>query len=335
VDAGDENTSHYRALIPAKYLERAGHVINLQVGGTITNLALGPEFVREKIEYGLTTETVLLERVSGPDRITKLRLDGAKRIVLTFDDNYGLVPKNSPSYRYWHGEGNYPKFLKALGMVDLVIVPSKTLCNDFRKYCKEIKYVPNYLDREEWGLLPRVRGPQKVIGWGGTMEHSLSWKGSPVSRALVKIYKEYGDRVKFLFVGKVADAYLGDMCFESVEFVPIERWPKLVNTFDIGLAPLAGEYDRRRSCLKAVEYATLGIPYVCSFLDPYTQAHNISGGVMVGDRRSGEYWYAALSRMIEEPSYYDCLSRDGKAWGETFFMDKHIPEYEEILWGNK
>jgi glycosyltransferase involved in cell wall biosynthesis len=49
-----------------------------------------------------------------------------------------------------------------------------------------------------------------------------------------------------------------------VPFVPFEDYPGLINNFDIGLAPLCGSYDSRRSWLKPLEYMTMKIPWIGS-----------------------------------------------------------------------
>jgi hypothetical protein len=47
-------------------------------------------------------------------------------------------------------------------------------------------------------------------------------------------------------------------------WVPAAQWPYQLANFDIGLAPLCGSYDQRRSWIKVLEYLIMKIPWVAS-----------------------------------------------------------------------
>ena len=82
------NTSIYRIKIPAKYLQKAGHTISVK---HISELDLAE-----------VPEVVLVERILTEEIVELLRLAGVKRLLVTFDDHYGLIPKDSPdSYHYF------------------------------------------------------------------------------------------------------------------------------------------------------------------------------------------------------------------------------------------
>ena len=114
----EANSSLFRVLMPQKYLEKAGHAV--------------PRIHFSQIDWSKIPHTVLLERAATPEMVEKLRMAGAERIVLTFDDNYGLMSENSPTYYYWKELGNFLLFRKSLRMVDVSIVPSHFLVGDFR-----------------------------------------------------------------------------------------------------------------------------------------------------------------------------------------------------------
>jgi len=91
-------------------------------------------------------------------------------------------------------------------------------------------------------------------------------------------------------------------------------WPQIVARFDIGLAPLAGDYDRRRSWIKVMEYALAGIP--CAFTDyePYDDLRPL--GIPI--ENSSENWYHALKFLIENIKE---VKQDAQARRQTALQD--------------
>ena len=92
------------------------------------------------------------------------------------------------------------------------------------------------------------------------------------------------------------------LAYKLREFKPIVvkadrlTYPGEMFKFDIGLAPGAGQYDRRRSWLKIAEYSASAIPWLASDLDPYKE-HEINGSMLVENKP--REWEEALSEMIE------------------------------------
>ena len=245
-ELGILNTSQYRVLIPAKYLNKAGHKIVTETGGSITNV-YGHK--ADTINYSHVPEVVLLERVVWPGRIEKLRLAGARRIIITFDDNYQLLPPGAAS-EYW--KRNYGDFVKCLGLVDEVIVPSVALAADYSKLCKKISVVENYLDPDLWQAKTKYDNHPLTIGWGGSNQHVATWANKHFSSALREIQRLYGDKIRIVVYGDAAVSALsdGNVEFESRYLVPFDEWPKHCAQFDIGLAPLYG--DRVLRCRSSV-----------------------------------------------------------------------------------
>ena len=325
------NTSIYRIRIPAKYLGLAGHILQVK---HISELDLAE-----------VPEVVLLERIVTPDIIDLFRLAGVKRIIVTFDDHYGLIPKDSPdSYHYWKGKKltgpkGIDEFKQALGMVDQVIVPSQLLVRDFFSSAKgKIAHVPNYYDPEVWRdvkpALSKVEGTL-VVGWGGSRQHGASWRQCTLADGLFQLKKVHGDNIQISVYARAADESLekAKVSFLSYPWVKFEDWPGHLVTFDIGLLPLAGEYDRRRSNLKAIEYGLVGIPWVgnLEYSEPY---QGCKGGLFTSD--SPKAWLAALSKLIDDESLRESLGHIGQEWAKTYDMSlsTNLDSYQKVLWTN-
>jgi len=323
------NTSKYRIQIPAKYLQKAGHTIQVN---HISELDLSE-----------VPEVVLVERVITPEFIELLRLAGVKRILATFDDHYGLIPNDSPmSYQYWKGKKlSGPKgideFKQALGMVDKALVPSQLLIRDFSFSAKgRMAYFPNFYDPEVWlDVKPAIEKPtgSLVVGWGGSRQHGASWRQSRLAEGLSQVKKVYGEKVQVWVYARAADDVLekAKLSFLSYPWVNFEEWPRHVAGFDIGLLPLAGEYDRRRSNLKATEYGLVGIPWTgnIEYNDPY---QDCKGGLFTSDNPRA--WQAALTKLIEDEDLRKSLGCLGHTWAKDYDMSlsTNLDLYQKVLW---
>lgn len=328
-DGREANTSRYRILTPAKYLQQAGHTIRLQKNPGWENEAAGRTIpVDRGIDYTQIPEVVLIERNVQPDWIEKLRLAGAKRIIITFDDHYGAMPSQAAAKGWW--DKYYSAFLKVLGMADLVIVPSQALVDAHRPYCSNIEYVPNYVDDDLWVDVKIDEPKEKVIGWGGSAEHLESWKLLGLGNALKKVLDEHPDWELHLHSGvAIAMGHLlpSGIKFHFGDWMPHTQWPSAMTRFGIGIAPLKGKYDRYRSNLKLVEYGMAKVPWIASSLDPYTR-HDVLGGQVIEEKD----WYRTLSELIASEEARKVFADIGHDWAQSYRMSRNVPVYEKILW---
>lgn len=311
-DTEPMNTSHYRCLIPAKYLRLAGHEIE-----TVRHAQLRPEQI---------SDVMLVERELNPDTLKTLRACGAKRIIVTFDDAYHLVPREMNAWHYWCEQGHLAMFRKVLQQVEGAVAPSRLLADDYGA-----SYLPNYLDPDLWPAqkTPNLENRPLVIGWGGSRGHVQTWRNPDLAKALKRIVSEFPN-VEVRVYGTMADDALfqAEVPFKARPWVDFENWPDEVRQFDIGLAPLTGEYDMRRSNLKLLEYGAAGVPFVATDVGEYRRA---PGGILVVNR--ADEWYRALKHLIRNDGLRASLGSAGRKWvEERWFMPDRVREYERILW---
>lgn len=305
------NSSHYRVLFLAKYLKLAGHEIEVY---HTTEAMTAP-----------ILDTVLVERDISLGILQSLRDRGAKRIVYTFDDAYRYIPNFMPSFPYWRGDTKRIKeFGDIVRKVDLSICPSRLLAREY--HCS---YVPNYHDPDLWKFERPEATDEIVIGWGGSTSHALTWQDSLFSDVLASISKKF--KVKIVIVGGTAETFLSmaGVKFESVPWMDFNIWPRTLATFTIGIAPLVGPYDQRRSNIKAIEYGLAGIPFVGSgeIDSPY---EGCPGGFVVGNNTKD--WVRSLQALIESPERRAEFGNRGKAWASRYLMPNRVMEYQKILW---
>ena len=343
-DERELNSSYYRMLLPAEVLRAAGHDIVL--GSSLCSTPAGTRDIVDHIDYSLVRETVLVERVMTRERARHLRLAGAKRIVLTLDDHYAAIPPGQQSYETWIVRGFHDELLRSLPLIDQLVVASDYLAKIYQKYCRnKVVVIKNYLDWKKWepAYVQRqarlAAGGPLAIGWGGTKLHQPSWNVSVLPTLLRELQLRYGERIKFLFYNKVADLVLNaaGLEFESYGLQTLEGWPSCVANFDLGLIPLRGEYDAARSHLKALEFATLGIPWVADGLPPVE--HAIGGWKVIGRwhnftvKEERQSWEAGLSELIESDLSRECYRDYGLEWARQWRAELCQVPYEEALWG--
>lgn len=330
-DAHGYNSSHFRVSIHADALESAGlaetRIIDSRQWMNRSLVA------KEVCEWA---DIIVIQRVMTEDS-WKHAVEWMKSgtpVVVDFDDAYDLIGEENAAWSFW-GEGvvdvvtqNGYKFKKrldthpvdqlraGLGKLAGAVVPSRQLADDWRQYIDTF-VLPNYLDVARYNranMRAKSRLVQTdevpiIIGWGGSMSHLTSFAKSGVQEALGVLLSEYNGRVLLKIVGdkRVVD----QLPFEKRRvtyspYVTFHHWPLVLNTFDIGIAPLAGEYDARRSDLKVKEYLAMKIPFVATYGAPYKMIAEKLPSCFVnqGDpsqlnEANPEDWYNKLKWKIE------------------------------------
>lgn len=323
-------------MIPHRCLTEAGH--HSFVAPIFEILA--NRYQEETVTELKEADVVVVERTIAREAygLIQLQMREGKQVWITFDDHYGLIPGTS-SHAIWRGgkkalDGRgsiLNEFRQGLRMVTGYMTPSKLLCEDFSMYSSNGKHVPNYLSQESWSNLSSPDPNIITVGYGGTNLHNISLKESEVITALGRLSKKY-QKFQFHLQPNFEDVIA--MCdragvrHEIGGWQHFSQWPRTVSQFTIGIAPLSGTYDERRSNLKVLEYAMAGVPWVATRGAPYLEAR---GGILI-DNSAGA-WFSAIDELIYNKPLYTRLSQEGKEWAlehnqncarryEEIFMEK-------------
>ncbi len=232
-----------------------------------------------------------------------------KPVCVDIDDAYQFLPWSNPAKQFWHlsDNGEHLKFMvKGMKLSDGLISPNRLLLNDW-SHCTRGYYLQNYAEKAWWSDLPdreelkfkRGLSNRIVIGWGGSVSHYDSWWGSGIREAAERVCQRHPE-VMWMICGN------DYRIFEQLPVpsdqkvfqpgVPPETWPQVVKSFDIGVAPLTGLYDQRRSWIKGMEYALAGIPWVATQGEPYKDIADL--GMLVDDHV--DVWEFALEETIKD-----------------------------------
>jgi glycosyltransferase involved in cell wall biosynthesis len=342
--ASEYNCSNWRCVIPARTLSRAGH------NARVMRLEEWSQRTPDAIKASEAADLIMLQRNLFYDTVPQVfywRARG-KTVVVDLDDSYENMTEDtgSPNVRFWKdgvlkqpdGKGGEvevdvnPKPIimlrYGLKISSALTSPSKLILDDW-KLVTPGYWVPNYVDLGVYRKQPAYHEPGRIrIGWGGSMTHLVSWTRSGAADALSQVVNEnpnvditlFGDpRIERFFKVKPKQRM-------AVGWIPQSTFPSKLNLFDIGLIPLFGEYDRRRSWIKTAEYSVMGIPWIGSDMEP-TQA--INTGMRV--ENTFEAWYNAISFYVKHfAALKDAAEQNVASSREFFGAEYHAADLEAI-----
>jgi hypothetical protein len=345
------NCSEWNCIIPAKAINRTkNHTANtIHVNDFVKNTDTSQKICSE-------ADVIVVERNYFGDCLTMMQFwkVRGKTVLAIFDDAYDIMHPQNISYPFWtfgevkikDAEGKdktvkmnprpLDQFKWGLRIVKGIQVPSENLAKDWSKYNKTY-FVHNFLDIEKYlNIEPLLPHPSEelYVGWCGSLSHYSSFTDSGVLGALKKISKTY-PQVTILISGDRRIYELLEVEKKIFQpFVPADKWTPLLKSLDIGLAPLSGEYDKRRSWIKGLEYLALKIPFVATNYITYDELHNY-GGVMTENGYAN--WCESLSEMIENYSHYKNIAEnEGFQFALSQSSDNNIEKvtlklYEQLL----
>lgn len=286
-----------------------------------------------------------------------------KPIAIDLDDAYHILPHSNPAHRFWRERDDlYTGDLSAISQFETVeygdngkvkgaalryledglrltqalIAPNRNLLADWQHVARGY-YLQNYAETAWWSNLPtreqikQERGISQdkiIIGWGGSVSHYDSWHGSGIFEAAERICRRHAN-VIWLVCGNDARIHRDlPVPYDQKAMqpgVPAEDWPKSVKLFDIGVAPLFGIYDQRRSWIKGLEYSLAGVPWVGTAGEVYRDIADT--GTLVPN--GVDAWEVAIERLIinlqEEQRMMEARIPEAQ---QRFLVDNNLDKFE-------
>ena len=185
----------------------------------------------------------------------------------------------------------------SLRLVDAITSPSARLADDWDVPVPAYP-LPDYLDPRRYLDIKPTHGECIRVGLGGGSVSYASLAGSGLLGALASVCRQRPN-VRLMLFG--ADATLTRYLIQSglphtaLPWVPPADWPQHLAGLDVGLAPIAGEAERRKSWQRLLEYMILSIPWVASDQLPYRALG--AYGRLVANTEPG--WTQALLSVID------------------------------------
>lgn len=305
------NSAEWRCAIPVRALQRT-HLHQAQM---LDILSFAKNTPQAQDVCNAADVIVVQRNLFGPVLNAIQRWKARDKVVIAdFDDAYQLMPPMVKNYDFWingkrvleQGEQKpvvetidpspLTQFKWGLRLVHAATMPSAQLAEDWRSYT-ETYYLPNYMELDRY--LEVIPQPHEgvIIGWGGSLSHVQSFVDSGVLTALKTVCKARPN-VKVMICGDERVYQLLQVPANQKIFQPwvsYKEWPQQLAYYDIGIAPLCGAYDQRRSWIKIMEYMCMKIPWIASDGPAY---HSLrSYGWLVQNKSNA--WERILLDMVD------------------------------------
>lgn len=314
---GTEGDSVYRAHQPAEALARMGAEVY-----EIDFLS------RHRDEAALAADLLLVYQSIDIEifRVLHLRRLLGKPSFCEINDYFFDVQPWNPVHGSWSNPRHQNVLIHLMARSDALQVSSPGLADRFARYNPRIGIFPNHIARLP--APPAERSDREMtLGWGGSAGHLKDVER--VAPALAGwIGRNPGTQL----------AVMGDPVFEKVfAGVPtgrlrferggsLQHYLQFLDTLDVGIAPLLPtEYNRCRSDVKFLEYASHGAVPVMQRLDPYMSVvrHGETGLLFDGEAQL----IKCLDALAASPSLRGRLARTAFDYvRRERLLDRHIGE---------
>jgi len=201
---------------------------------------------------------------------------------------------------------------RGLRIADAVTVTTQHLAEVVSRFNANVFVLPNCIDLNLI-TYQRTKAERLTIGWAGGSSHLNDFASM---RSNLRQFLRRHPEVDMHFVGQD---------YRELFKLPNTRWTgwnaNLVDylhtlDFDIGVAPLAyNEFNKSKSDIKVLEYASLGIPVVASAFGPYADSvvHGETGFVV----KHSHEWSTYLRVLVEDHQLREAMSITAKLWASN------------------
>lgn len=210
----------------------------------------------------------------------------------------------------------------ALKRCDRLVVSTDYLAEAYRGFTLDIRVVPNRLEQASWLPLRSLRrtGSKPRIGWAGGSTH----QGDLL--LLKEIIEQTRDEADWIFFGMCPEE-IRPLLTEYHPQVRFSEYPAYLASLslDIAVAPLAETaFNRGKSNLRLLDYGILGIPVICTDIEPYRTSPACRVNNTVAE------WTEAIRARIHDP---EAREREGDAirrWVlDGYLLENHLEEWLE------
>ena len=338
--AREWNCSQWRNLSPADALNRSdrNQAKLIHVSGFVDYLAPAIQELIAPADIIIFQRNLINEEVMNGIQYWQ---GMGKPVAVDLDDAYHILPWSNPAHKFWIEKENsisIDMLEKGLSLCDGLIAPNKLLLNDW-KHVTDGYFLNNFSEKGWWENLKsreeikkekNIASDRIVIGWGGSVSHYDSFHGSGIFDAAKAISNEFPN-VLWMICGNDDRIYHhlpvpNRQKIHQPGVLP-NLWPQIVKIFDIGIAPLFGPYDQRRSWIKGLEYLHAGVPWIGTVGEPYNELRNF--GVLTENGASN--WEIAIHRMIENLNEFQDTANNNIELSKQFYADNQIETFEKVF----
>lgn len=272
------------------------------------------------------------------------------KLIFDTDDDYLHIPVRNPCFPELAAPGVLPGYIEILKMADLVTVSTKELGRTLHPYNKNIVIMQNNVEHVHWqrSYYPEeidpntpgsIKKPNNVMGlvtipsfFGVQHKDKVDYKRVlRVGYTGTPTHQEDFETIHFQwekFLSKVADkiwvVYIGDPYFYQktlkgwkrmfhIPITPYEIYLQNIRNLDVGMAPLMPNiFNMSKSDIKAVEYASWGIPAVLPNYVTYNRTFK-HGETCLFYNNSNEY-VEAMAEILNNHKLRETLGNNARQY---------------------
>lgn len=218
-------------------------------------------------------------------------------------------------------------------MADVVQVTGAGLADHFRFINSRIVVFENHV--AELGMVDRLPSNRVVLGWAGSSGHKQDIESvRDVIRQIMQIYPQ----VNFAFMGdeETYSTLSTALPVGRSTYTPagtLDEYFCFLQKLDIGIAPLQDNlYNRCRSDVKFLEYASRGVVPVLSSLTPYENSVRDGENGFLYD--SPQHLLSILSILVCDTNLRERVSREAYTYVKQYRLEELHAERRLIYYSN-
>ncbi len=309
---------YFRISAPLNALQQAGKVQVCewnQIDG-------GRPFIPSEI-LRLAPDSLIVQNYMNPSSLHSLEAlyaaPGRPFTIFVMDDLMDGLAESNP-LKVTVSENPRERLRSALAHCDRLVVSTDYLAEAYRHMIDDIRIVPNCLEQAIWLPLHSAKrtGKKPRIGWAGGTTHQDDLL------LLKEIIEQTRHEADWIFMGMCPDE-IRPLLTEFHPLTSMARYPAHLASLnlDIAVAPLAEiPFNRAKSNLRLLEYGILGIPVVCTDIDPY---RNSPACRVVNTPKA---WIAALRERMHDADAREHEGRAMRRWvQENFLLENNTDQW--------
>ena len=256
-----------------------------------------------------------------------------KKVVFEIDDLLLEIPQFLKHQEM--SATDLKHLLAAISSANAVSTTTERLASKLREHNSQVYLAPNCIDATVMPQSPSISS--------GSLRASIVVASSDavavdmVISPLQKIKAAYGDAVQIIVIGPIAKAF-------KKKNIPVIAYPvqgyadfkrllsELANP--IGIIPLdSSVFSSCKSPIKFFDYASAGIPSLCSNVPPYSDyLSDGETGLLIENNEQA--WFDAISKAVEDAKLRESLVAKARQYAiETHQMDKAGAAWQKIIEG--
>ncbi|MCL2523245.1 MAG: hypothetical protein FWF20_10310 [Betaproteobacteria bacterium] len=307
----------YRVTSPLKALRQAGKALDCVWPQIDKRELSAAELARLQADSIVVQNYQLDSRLRGLAEWRAAKLDIFT--VYALDDLLTEMPQKS-AFRQNIPANARSRLRAALKYCDRMVVSTQFLAETYSPLISDIRVIPNRLESERWlNLQPQKRAGKKPrIGWAGGVTHQgdLDW--------IAAIIEATRDEADWVFMGMAPDN-IRPLLAEFHPIIGFDKYPQALAAlnFDIAVAPLEqNRFNQGKSNLRLLEYGILGLPVVCTDIDPYR------GSPACTLPNDPARWIEALRARIHDADAREAEGEAMRRWvRQHFILEEHLDEW--------